>query len=332
MCAEMSFPIAYRPPAVTPGSNPMGGRVNPTASTTTNSPLTMTATSPTTGSCPPCKRPIATSGWTSSPSVGPGSAWAWGTTPGATTPCMKPSVNTGPEVKGGGPIPPKVNRGLSWEENHPLYPPSHAYLPPHPTPSGRPKVMWASYPRRGIPTGTTWGLKTPDIGIVATVSVLFDSHSGFSYHTKPRLPPAPPHALRSTQSDVGILPSSRNTNRNNVVAQDSRHRDSGYSVSFVWFPFFISDFSRSSAKILQCVYYFSIFLKLHNQKGCDTYLLDLTTWQILKYNNKYSNFFAFVLKPETQNNNFDNMQKIAKTTKQDVVNNRYYFIHCDVMT
>jgi len=40
--------------------------------------------------------------------------------------------------------------------------------------------------------------------------------------------------------------------------------------------------------------------------------LDLTTWQILKYNNKYSNFFAFVLKPETQNNNFDNMQKIAK--------------------
>jgi len=60
--------------------------------------------------------------------------------------------------------------------------------------------------------------------------------------------------------------------------------------------------------------------------------LDLTTWQILKYNNKYSNFFAFVLKPETQNNNFDNMQKIAKTTKQDVVNNHYYFIHCDVMT
>ena len=50
---------------------------------------------------------------------------------------------------------------------------------------------------------------------------------------KPRLPPAPPHALRSTQSDVGILPSSRNTNRNNVVAQVSRHRDSGYSVSFV---------------------------------------------------------------------------------------------------
>ena len=42
--------------------------------------------------------------------------------------------------------------------------------------------------------------------------------------------------------------------------------------------------------------------------------------------------FCFRLKPETQNNNFDNMQKIAKTTKQDVVNNRYYFIHCDVMT
>ena len=183
MYAEMSFLIAYRPPAVTPGSNPMGGRVNPTASTTTNSPLTTTATSPTTGSCPPCKRPIGTSGWTSSPSAGPGSAWAWGTTPGPTTPCTKPSVNTGPEVKGGGPIPPKVNRGSSWEENHPLYPPSHAYLPPLPMPSGRPKVMWASYPRRGILTGTTWGLKTPDIGIVATVSALFDSHSGFSYQT-----------------------------------------------------------------------------------------------------------------------------------------------------
>jgi len=48
---------------------------------------------------------------------------------------------------------------------------------------------------------------------------------------KPRLPPVPPHALRSTQSDVG-MPSSRNNNGNNVV-QDSRHRDSGYSVSFV---------------------------------------------------------------------------------------------------
>lgn len=82
---------------------------------------------------------------------------------------------------------------------------------------------------------------------------------------KPRLPPAPPHALRSTQSDVGILPSSRNTNGNNVGAQDSRHRDSGYSVSFVWFPFrfFISDFSRSSAKILQCVLLFFIFSKTY---------------------------------------------------------------------
>jgi len=58
---------------------------------------------------------------------------------------------------------------------------------------------------------------------------------------------------------------------------------------------------------------FFIFFLKHNQKGCDTYLLDLTTtWQILKYNNKYSNFFAFVLKPETQNNNFDNMQKNCK--------------------
>ena len=42
---------------------------------------------------------------------------------------------------------------------------------------------------------------------------------------KPRLPPVPPHALRSTQSDVGMPPSSRQ--------MDPRHRDSGYSVSFV---------------------------------------------------------------------------------------------------
>lgn len=44
---------------------------------------------------------------------------------------------------------------------------------------------------------------------------------------KPRLPPVPPHALRSTQSDVGMP--SRDSGR-----QDSRHhRDNGYSVSFV---------------------------------------------------------------------------------------------------
>jgi len=49
---------------------------------------------------------------------------------------------------------------------------------------------------------------------------------------KPRLPPVPPHALRSTQSDVG-MPSSRNGNGGPNVNQDSRHRDSGYSVSFV---------------------------------------------------------------------------------------------------
>merc|ERR1712223_1761404 len=48
---------------------------------------------------------------------------------------------------------------------------------------------------------------------------------------KPRLPPVPPHALRSTQSDVG-MPSSRNNNGTNA-SQDARHRDSGYSVSFV---------------------------------------------------------------------------------------------------
>ena len=46
---------------------------------------------------------------------------------------------------------------------------------------------------------------------------------------KPRLPPVPPHALRSTQSDVG-MPSSRN----GASGPDNRGlRDSGYSVSFV---------------------------------------------------------------------------------------------------
>ena len=45
---------------------------------------------------------------------------------------------------------------------------------------------------------------------------------------KPRLPPVPPHALRSTQSDVGMPPSRGHHN-------DRGHhpRDSGYSVSFV---------------------------------------------------------------------------------------------------
>jgi len=46
---------------------------------------------------------------------------------------------------------------------------------------------------------------------------------------KPRLPPVPPHALRSTQSDVG-MPNSRESSSH----RDSRHhRDNGYSVSFV---------------------------------------------------------------------------------------------------
>lgn len=47
---------------------------------------------------------------------------------------------------------------------------------------------------------------------------------------KPRLPPVPPHNLRSTQSDVGI--GSRATQAN---PEHGRHnpRDSGYSVSFV---------------------------------------------------------------------------------------------------
>ena len=49
---------------------------------------------------------------------------------------------------------------------------------------------------------------------------------------KPRLPPVPPHALRSTQSDVGMPSSSSNSSR--AEASSSRNlRDSGYSVSFV---------------------------------------------------------------------------------------------------
>ena len=44
---------------------------------------------------------------------------------------------------------------------------------------------------------------------------------------KPRLPPVPPHALRSTQSDVGMPPSKGHSDRGH------HPRDSGYSVSFV---------------------------------------------------------------------------------------------------
>lgn len=51
---------------------------------------------------------------------------------------------------------------------------------------------------------------------------------------KPRLPPVPPHALRSTQSDVGILPSnSRHHQDHHQRSGGGQHRDSGYSVSFV---------------------------------------------------------------------------------------------------
>ena len=45
---------------------------------------------------------------------------------------------------------------------------------------------------------------------------------------KPRLPPVPPHALRSTQSDVG-MPSRESSSRDS----SRHHRDNGYSVSFV---------------------------------------------------------------------------------------------------
>ena len=81
-----------------------------------------------------------------------------------------------------------------------------------------------------------------------------------------------------------------------------------------------------------CLLFF-IFLK-HNQKGCDILIFGFDDLANTKVQQQIFKLFCFRLKkPETQNNNFDNMQKIAKkTTKQDVVNNRYYFIHCDVMT
>lgn len=131
ICVVMCFLTGFQPPAAMLGCS-LNSSSSLTVSIITNYPLIMTATSPMTVTCPPCKRPTVFLAWTIRPSMRQGSASGCDIRP--KIPCMRPWASTVPgvaeaEAKGDGPTPLRAARGSSWEESLLLCLLNRGYLP-----------------------------------------------------------------------------------------------------------------------------------------------------------------------------------------------------------